>query len=156
MAIKNLAKAEALVRELKEKLEARTKGAAAGRVDTVRETRDSEGFPMLFLSDNGNEAAGQPVIAIRVKQIDAVSKDIFGNDLNAYAPHNCEVAYELDATEAEPSRLDIAMVMWEVSKPGVKTQIKEIADGTAVTAASMDADAPSIELDDLRWPLKGA
>lgn len=155
MAIKNLAKAEALIRQLAEDLTIRTAGAAAGRVDRVREAKDSEGYPFLVLSDNGNEAAGQPVIFIRIKQIDAVSKDIFGNDLKAYAPHVCELAYELDTTEAEPSRLDIAMVMFELAKLGVKIEVKEIADGTAVTAASVDADAASLELDWLRWPTKG-
>ena len=156
MAIKNLAKAEALIRQLAEDLKVRTAGAASGRVDTVREAKDSEGNPFLVLSDNGNEAAGQPVIFIRIKQIDAVSKDIFGNDLKAYAPHICEMAYELDTTEAEPSRLDIAMVMFELAKLGVKIEVKEIADGTEVTPANVDADAASLELDWLRWPTKGA
>lgn len=155
MAIKNLAKAEALVRQLAEDLALRTKGAAAGLVDTVREAKDSEGYPYLLLSDNGTEAAGNPVIFIRIKQIDAISKDIFGNDLKAYAPHICELAYELDTTEAEPSRLDIAMVMFELAKLGVKIEVKEIADGTAVTPAAVDADAASLELDWLRWPTKG-
>lgn len=155
MAIKNLAKAEALVRQLAEDLKLRTKGAAAGRVDTVREAKDSEGYPYIVLSDNGTETAGNPVIFIRIKQIDAVSKDIFGNDMKAYAPHVCEMAYELDATEAEPSRLDIAMAMFEVAKVGAKIEIKEIADGTAVTPASVDADSASLELDWLRWPTKG-
>lgn len=156
MAIKNLAKAEALVRQLSEDLALRVKGSAAGRVDTVREAKDSEGYPYIVLSDNGTETAGNPVIFVRIKQIDAVSKDIFGNDMKAYAPHTCEMAYELDATEAEPSRLDVALVMFELSKLGVQVQIKEIADGTAVTPASVDADAASLELDWLRWPTKGA
>jgi hypothetical protein len=155
MAIKNIAKAEALSRELKERLEIRTKGAAAGRTDTVREARDSEGYPALFLSDNGTEAAGSPVLAIRIKQIDMVSKDVFGNDSKAYSPHVCEFAYELDATEAEPDRKDIELAMWELARIGVKVQVKEIADGTAVSFASMDAASAAQELDDLRWPNKG-
>ena len=156
MAIKNLAKADALIRDLKDLLEKRTAGAAAGRVDTVREAKDSAGFPYLVLSDNGTETAGNPVIFIRIKQIDAVSKDIFGNDLNAYAPHVCELAYELDGTEAEPSRLDLIMVMFELAKSGIKIQVKEIADGTAVTPTSVDADTASLELDWIYWPTKGA
>jgi len=155
MAIKNLAKANALIRELKERLEIRTAGAAAGRVDSVREDKDSEGFPALILSDNGTETAGNPVIAIRIKQISAVSKDVFGNDMNAYSPHACEIAYELDGTEAEPDRKDIEMAVWELARNGVKLQVKEIADGTAVSFASMDATAAAQELDDLRNPNKG-
>ena len=153
MAIKNLAKADALMRDLKEKLDLRIAGSAS--IDGSREARDSEGFSFLMLSDGGNEAAGQPVIFIRIKQIDAVSKDIFGNALNAYAPHVCELAYELDGTEAEPSRKDLAKVMWELAKLGVKIEIKEIADGTAVSAAAVDAAAAAEELDWLNWPTKG-
>lgn len=153
--INSLAKANSLIRELNDNLTLRTKGSAAGRVDTVREDRDAAGNPFLVLSDNGNEAAGQPVILIRIKQVDAVSKDIFGNDLKAYTPHTCEIAYELDTTEAEPSRLDLIMVMFEVAKTGIKVEVKEVADATAVTAASVDATATAQELDWLRWPTKG-
>jgi hypothetical protein len=153
MAIKNIAKADALIRELKERLELRFAGSA--RIDTVREAKDSEGYPALFCSDGGNEAAGQPVIAIRIKQIDMVSKDVFGNDSKAYTPHVCELAYELDGTEAEPNRKDIEIAMWELARNGVKLEVKEIADGTAVSFTSMDAASPAQELDDLRWPTKG-
>lgn len=155
MAIKNIAKADALLRTLAEDLQLRIQGAAAGRVDTVREAKDAAGYPVLVLSDGGTETAGNPVIFIRVKQIDMVSKDVFGNDLFAYAPHVAELAYELDGTEAEPSRLDVALVMFELAKLGVKIQIKEIADTTAVTATSVDAAAVAQELDWLRWPTKG-
>lgn len=152
--IKNLSKADALVRELKERLEFR-KNSAAGRFDSIREAKDASGFPMLFLSDAGNEAAGQPVIAIRVKQMDAVSKNIFGDSMLAFTPHLCEVAYELDAAEAEPDRKDLAKVMFELNRFGIKIQVKEIADGTAVSEAAMDAASAAEELDDLWWPLKG-
>lgn len=144
-----------MIRDLSEDLQLRITGAAAGRVDTVREARDSAGNPYIVLSDAGNEAAGQPVILVRMKQIDAVSKDIFGNDLKAYAPHTCEVAYELDGTEAEPSRLDLQLVMFELAKRGIKIEIKQVADATAVTPTSVDATATAQELDWLRWPTKG-
>jgi hypothetical protein len=151
MAIKNLAKAEALIRELKERLEIRTAGSGSGRVNTVREARDTEGYPALFLSRGANEAAGQPVLAIRIKQIDAVSKDVFGNGLNAYAPHVCEFAYETGQVDKK----DIETAMFELVRNGVKIQVKEIAASTAVTFSSIDAATPALELDDLRWPTKG-
>lgn len=152
--MKSLAKAEATVRELKEKLQFRFKGSSS--IDTVRESKDSEGWPMLFCSDAGNEAAGQPVVAVRIKAVDAVSKDIFGNDLIAFGPHELEVAYELDGTEGEPSRRDLSKVMLEVSKIGMKILIKEIADATAVSATSMSATAPADVLDyEVVWPTKG-
>jgi len=152
--MKSTAKAQAQARETKEKLERRFKGSAT--IDTVRQANDAQGWPLLICSNGGAESAGQPVIAIRIKAQDAVSKDVFGNDLVAFAPHTIEVAYELDATEAEPSRLDLAKVMQEVSKIGMKIDIKEIADGTAVSAASMDATAVALSLEvETQWPTKG-
>lgn len=156
--IKNTAKAEALIRDLKDKLEKRVQAnaAVAGRLDTVREARDSAGYPLLVLSNAANEAAGQPVIFIRIKQEDAVSKDVFGNDMKAYAPHACELAYELDGTEGEPARRDIILVMNELAMIGIKIQVKEVADATAVTVANVDATAVAEEFDSLYWPQKGA
>jgi len=75
--------------------------------------------------------------------------------MKAYSPHVSELAYELDATEAEPDRKDIEIAMFELARTGVKIQIKEIADATAVTLAAMDAATAVEELDDLRHPNKG-
>ena len=155
MALKSTSKAEAMSRDLADKLALRIAGAGAGRVDTLRQAKDSDGWPVLFLSKSGNEAAGQPVMAIRIKGVDAVSKDIFGNSITAAAPHIAEVAYELDGTEAEPNRKDICKVLFELVKLGTKLQVKEIADGTAVTVANMDAAAAAEEYDLLYWPTKG-
>lgn len=151
--MKSTAKAEALIRDLGEKLAKRLAGSST--IDTVRSAKDSNGWPMLFLSDGGTETAGNPVIGIRISADDAVSKDIFGNSLVSFAPHSMEIAFELDGTEGEPSRLDLAKVEWEAFKLGVKVKIKEIADATAVTAANMDAAAVAAEIDDLFWPTKG-
>jgi len=151
--MKSTSKAEALLRDVADHLRKRYAGSAS--IDTVREARDSNGWPMLFLSDAGNEAAGQPVIALRIKAVDAVSKDVFGNDLIAFAPHSLEIAYELDGTEPEASQADLLKAQFEAIKTGVKIQQKAIADGTAVTAANMDAAAVAVEIEDLYWPTKG-
>jgi hypothetical protein len=151
--MKSHAVAESLIRKLQEHLGFRLEGSAS--IDTIRELRDSDGYPALILSDGGTETAGNPVIAIRIKAADAVSKDVFGNSFDAFAPHTVEIGYELDGTEAEPSRLDLAKVMHECSKLGAKMQIKEIADATAVTMASLSAAAVALELEfELRWPTK--
>ena len=152
--MQSLAKAQATMRDLKERLEKRVSGSSS--IDTVREAADSEGWPMLVLSDGGVETAGNPVIALRLKAIDAVSKDVFGNALKAFSPHEMEVAFELDGTEGEPSRRDIIKVMIEVAKLGHKVLVKQIADATAVSAASMDATSPADSLEfDTQWPAKG-
>lgn len=148
--MKSSAKAEALVRDLVDKLSKRFP------TKTVRQATDSAGWPMIFVSNSGNEAAGQSVQAIRISAADAVSKDVFGNALVAFAPHTLEHAWELTATDNPiPTDADIYTVAWEVAKLGVKTQLKEIANGTAVTATNMDSAAVAVELDDLNWPTKG-
>lgn len=152
--MKSTAKAEALLRDVADKLRKRYAGSAT--IDTVREARDSAGWPMIFLSDAANEAAGQAVIALRCRAVDAVSKDVFGNDLTAFAPHKLEVAYELTAANNPiPTDVDILIAEYEAIKTGVAIQLKELANGTAVTAANMDAAAVAIELDELYWPTKG-
>lgn len=151
--MKSLAKADALLRDVGDKLSKRYAGSST--IDTVRSARDSNGWPMLFLSDGGVETAGSAVIAIRIKAVDAVSKDVFGNSLDAFAPHALEVAYELTAADnAIPTDADILKAEFESIKTGVKLQLKELANGTAVTAANMDAASPSVELEELYWPTK--
>lgn len=150
---KSYAKAAALLRDVADKLKKRYAGSAT--IDTVREAQDANGWPMIFLSDGGVETAGSAVIALRCMAVDAVSKDVFGNALTAYAPHALEVAYELTAANNPiPVDTDILIAEFEAIKTGVKIQLKELANGTAVTAANMDAATPAIELDELYWPTK--
>lgn len=152
--MKSTAKAEAWMRDLKERLEFRIQGSST--IDTVREAKDSNGWPVLFLSDGGVETAGNPVIGLRIQAADAVSKNVFGEDLLAFTPHELELAYELDVTEGEPSRKDLIKVMLEASKLGLKLIVKEIADGTAVTAANMTAAAVAASHEaEVVWPTKG-
>lgn len=146
--MKSTAHAQAQSRELADKLAKRT-----GK--TVRQAVDANGWPMLFVSTAGNEAAGQPVVAMRISNVDAVSKDIFGNATSAYAPHNLEIAYELQASD-NPMPADVTLLacVFEATKTGIKIQVKEIANLTAVNEASMNAAAVAIEMDELYWPLK--
>lgn len=152
--MKSVAKAEAWMRDLKEKLEFRIAGSSS--IDTIAESKDANGWPMLKLSDGGVVTAGSPVVLLRIKSIDAVSKDVFGNSLVAFAPHELEVAYELDSTEAEPSRIDLAIIFAEVFQMGIKVLIKEVADATAVDETSLNATAVAKAIEPvITWPKKG-
>lgn len=148
--MKSYAKAVALLRDLKDKIQLRLP------TYTIREARDSAGWPMLFVSPAGNEAAGQEVIGLRIKAVDMVSKDVFDGDTLAYAPHTFELAYELTAAN-NPIATDafLVSVEYEAFKLGVRMLIKEIANGTAVTAANMDAATIIADLEDIQWPTKG-
>ena len=146
------AKAVALIRDLADLLAKRFAGSST--IDTVRQAFDSNNWPYLVCSDGGNEAAGQSVILIRISNVDAVSKDIFGNQTYAYAPHVMEFAYELNGSDSQPSHADVAKASWEAQRCGVRFQLKEIADGTAVTAASVTAASALVDLENLYWPTK--
>jgi len=151
--MKSTAKAEALLRDVADKLAKRYAGSAT--IDTVRQAKDSQGWPVIFLSDGGVETAGAAVIALRIRAVDMVSTDVFGNATSAYAPHKLEVAYELTATDNPiPTDKDLLTAEFEAIKTGVAIQLKELANGTAVTAANMDAAAVGLELDELYWPTK--
>lgn len=128
---KSTAKAEALARELKERLEFR--GFA------VAESKDSEGFPKLTL--NTDEAS------ILIEQQDAVSKDIFGKDLLAFTPHKLSFASRDDAMSA----LKVSKIMAEVGKIGIAVVVKT---HPTVLATAEGVDGEKIEFD-VRWATKG-
>jgi hypothetical protein len=155
--MKSTAKAQALLRDVADKLKVRYANGAG--INTVRAANDANGWPMLFLSHNANEAEGQPVIALRIQAVDAVSKDVFGNQLTAFAPHTLEIAYEVGATALATyiSRADLLPAEYESINTGVKILLEEIANGTAVTEASMNAAmaAPTAQIENLYWPTKG-
>jgi hypothetical protein len=155
--MKSTAKAIALARDLADKLSKRYAAGAAG-LNTVRQAFDANGWPMIFCSHNANEAAGQPVLAMRISNVDAVSKDIFGAATSAYAPHILELAYELQATpnigDSFVSHADKASADFESQRIGARWQLKEIANATAVSEASMNAATPVADLEDLYWPTK--
>lgn len=151
--MKSTAKAQALLRDVADKLKVRYAGSST--INTVRAANDANGWPMLFLSHAGTETEGSAVIALRIMNIDAVSKDIFGNATNAYAPHILEVAYELAAAnQPEPTLADLAIAKFEACATGCRYQEKQIANGTAVTESAMNAAAAASDLDALYWPTK--
>ena len=146
------AKAIALIRDLADVLAKRYSGSST--IDTVRQAFDSNNWPYLVCSDGGVETAGSDVILIRISNVDAVSKDIFGNQTFAYAPHLLELAYELNGADSEPSHADLLKAEFEAMLLGCRVQIKEIADGTPVTAANVSAASAIADLENLYWPTK--
>lgn len=130
--MKSLAKADALARGLKERLQFRGY--------TVAESRDANGWPKLTL--NTNEAS------LKIVAADAVSKDVFGNDLVAFAPHRIEFASRDDAmTTLKVAQIQNEIVKCGIEKQNVKTHATVLA--TAEAAAGTDINF------DLQWPTKG-
>lgn len=148
-------KIQAIARDLGSRLALRIAGHAG--LNTVRYASDANGGPELFLSHNGNEAAGQPVALVHLQQISMVSSDIFGNSLLAYTPSLSQIAYEVDATgKPIPTEADLDTIKFELFPFGMRYQLIEIANGTAVTVANADAATPSLDVEpNLYWPTKG-
>jgi len=145
----------AFMRDLSDHLAKRFPASAAG-LNSIRQAFDANGMPEIFISHNGNEAAGQPVVLVKISQIDMVSKDVFGNSLLAYTPLLLQVNYELGAAgnQTYVSHADLAVVSFEAIKTGIRFQKSENANGTAVTDANLATATVIADLDELYWPTK--
>jgi hypothetical protein len=155
------AKAIALLRDLSDKLSKRLaySGTSMNSVRTAFSAADANGavWPYLAISENGNEAEGQPVVIIDCRNVDAVSKDIFGNGTDAYAPHIIRMGYELSGaagTNPIPSHADLEAIKFESIKVGARWQLAELANGSAATDANVMAASPIADIDELYWPTK--
>lgn len=126
--MKSVAKAEAWMRDLKEKLEFRGFSPV--------ESKDTNGWPELTI---GTDAY------IKIYAIDAVSKDVFGNDLIAFTPHEIELA-AIDAI----ALASLSKIQIEIAKLGIKELFKSGADLAAAKAATATAIEP-----DVKNPKKG-
>jgi hypothetical protein len=157
----SIAKAQALIRDLSDKLSTRLAYSGTS-MNTVTQgfttTPDAAGafWPYLLISENGNTAEGQPVLYIEISNVDAISKDIFGNDIDAYAPHILQFGYEAGATAGTSfiSAADLATCEYECIMTGVEFQLKILANGTAVNQTTVNAATPVVTMDDLYWPTK--
>jgi hypothetical protein len=114
------------------------------------------GWPLLFVSHNGVVSEGNPVVGIRITDIQVGAIDIFGNSTLPFTPTQCEIAYELTSGGApEPAIGDLSLIVFEVARTGMVTVIETIANGTAVTEASMNGSTVIENLKDIDWGYKG-
>ena len=127
---KSTAKAEALARELKDRLEFRG--------FTVAESKTAQGWPRLVIDTDQ--------ASIEMEAVDAVSKDIFGNDLKAFAPHNARLA----AVTAQ-SKADLAKIQTELARAGLDKVLLSEGANLAAAEAATPVEIPA----DTRWPTKG-
>jgi hypothetical protein len=149
-------KSVALARDLSDAFKERFSNGAG--INTVRQSQDAQGWPLIFLSHNANEAEAQSVICLRIKNIDVGALDVFGNSTLPFAPHQCEIAFELNGAGAPiPSTGDLTTVIFQVARTGVIVAEESIANGTAVSEASMNAAAASASpvLRDIDWRNSG-
>lgn len=129
---KSTAKAEALARDMKDRLEFRG--------FSVSESKDGDGFPKLTI--NTDESS------IQFLDTDAVSKDVFGNDNRAFAPHKAEWASREDAI----GLLESAQILAEIWKTGIDKVVVKTDASDLSTAEGTTGDEVQF---DIRWPTKG-
>jgi hypothetical protein len=161
-------KALALIRDLSDRLTVRlSANATSGTlINTI-----TENFYTQTLSDGNvgiwpyllcynatlGTGEGNPVVYIQLSNVDAVSKDIFGNATYAYAPTLCMFAYELTGaagTNPIPAHPDLATIQFEAQTMGAEWQLIELANGTQVTPANVNAATPIVDIQPLYWPTK--
>jgi len=153
------AKAIRLVQDIVDLLNARLKGqTAAHALNTISQgfTVDANGasWPYALISNaTDGTAADAPVVYIQVSNVDMVSKDIFGNQTYAYAPHILQLGYDPAATNAV-ALADLLTCEFESIKSGVRLQVKTVTAHAQVNAANVNAAAPAADLDQLYWPTK--
>jgi hypothetical protein len=125
------AKAEAVSRDLKQALEKRGFSVVESQIA------------------KGKQLAVDSGISIRIVAKDAVSKDVFGNDLDAFTPHVCKLAID----NVVASHSDVAKVMIDLGKIGFAIQIGEAA---TLAAAETASDSAEEQRHNQMWPTKGA
>ena len=130
--MKSTAKSIAWARDLKEKLEFRG--------FSIVESKDAEGFPILTL--NTDEAS------LKIVSYDAISKDVFGNDLTSFSPHSIDFASRDDAMDS----LKVSKILIEVNKLGIE---KTIVKTHATVLATAEASVGEALVFDITWPSKG-
>ena len=163
-----------IARDLADRLSLRMKNQAGPAINTVRQTQDEWGYPILVLSSGGTETEGSPVIWVRLTNLfeqrlvggvetspAGAPIDIFGNATLPFTPTVAQIAYELTSGGApEPSTSDYSTVLFEIARTGTVVQQFAIANGTAVTEAAVTAQlnagtGPLSELKDIDWGYKG-
>ena len=136
-------------------------------LNTVRQTQDEWGYPILVLSHNATETESNSVVWIRITNLFEQSGspetspagapvDIFGNATLPFTPTVTQMAYELNGAGAPiPTTNDFSICLFEIARTGTVVQEYAIANGTAVTEAAVNAASPQQTLKDIDWGFKG-
>jgi hypothetical protein len=157
-----------VARDLADRLNLRLDNQTAGTaLNFIRQTSDEWGYPILVISHGGTETESNPVIWIRLTNLFEESGspetspagspiDIFGNATLPFTPTVCQIAYELNGAGAPiPTAADYSTCLFEIARTGVVVSEYAIANGTAVTEASVNAASPVQTLKDIDWGFKG-
>lgn len=140
---------------------------AGGALNTVTQSQDEWGYPIIVVTHGGTATEGNPVVWIRLTNLFEQSGspetspagapvDIFGNATLPFTPTVTQIAYELTSGGAPiPTVTDYSTCLFEIARTGTVVQEYAITNGTAVTEASVTVATPLITLKDIDWGFKG-
>lgn len=110
------------------------------------ESVDSDGNPVVTISQDATPVAGEKVMVIRVKPIEwALAADIFNNTATIYGPHVLQLCTEKNYEGATDSVLDILgpaellPVLGELCRRGSTVEWYRTANLTVPSTAAMTA-----------------
>jgi hypothetical protein len=123
----------------------------ATQLNTVRQTSDEWGYPVIVISHAGVETESNPVVWVRVTNLFEQSGspeaspagapvDIFGNATLPFTPTVIQIATELvgiAGTAPIPSAQDYSTCLFEIARTGAVVSQYGQPNGTAVTEASI-------------------
>jgi hypothetical protein len=159
-----------VARDLSDRLTMRLENqTGATQLNTVRQTQDEWGYPVIVVSHNGSEIEGAPVVWIRLTNLFEQSGspetspagapiDIFGNATLPFTPTVAQIATELvgvAGTAPIPSTQDYSTCLFEISRTGTVVAQFGQPNGTAVTEASITSANQIQVLKDIDWGFKG-
>ncbi len=153
-----------IARDLADRLSLRFTNSTT--INTVRQTQDEWGYPVLVLSHNATETESNSVIWIRITNLFEQSgspeaspagapTDIFGNATLPFTPTVSQIAYELAGSGAPiPTTGDFSTCLFEIARTGSVVQQYAQPNGTAVTEASITSTNLVKEFKDIDWGYK--
>lgn len=146
-----------IARDLADRLSLRLGNQTGGSaLNTVTQSQDENGYPILVVTHGGSAAEGAPVIWMRIWNINVGATDIFGNSTLPFTPTQIQFAYELTSGGAPiPATTDFSTCLYEVARTGTTVAEYAIANGTAVTETAVNAASPVLTLKDIDWGYKG-
>ncbi len=114
---------------------------------TLVETNDSDGNPVITVSEDATPAFGEEVVVIRTKGIAwGLAKDIVGNDAIQYAGHVIQICTEKNYEGADDTILDILgpnvllPILIECGRKGTWVEWYRTDNGTIPSTAAMISD----------------
>ena len=122
-------KAQRQLKDLEQLLDYRFASEGISGADSF----DANGNPVVLFS-NGTPVTNGRNILLTIKQQDAISKDIFGNQLLAYNNELVQIVYELSSAV---SISDAVTLMIEVGKLGYIVELYARANGAVPSVADI-------------------